>query len=197
MYAILFLIIFSINSYIAIKEYNLKDNKSKILFIFFSLILSLFIIIKSSFIINFCYASVMPLLIINSVIDIKTLTLSKKITFLIYIQGFIGLLIALLFRNIEVSYFFSCILNSILVYLVYLFIAVCSNGKFGGGDVKLIFAIGIFFTFNHFSQIIVYPLIIGTIVGILLMIFKKYKAQDFFALGPCIAITSYILFFIK
>lgn len=200
MQIIAFLILFIVNSFIAIKKENILKNKEIIFFIIISLALSIIILTKSNsnfnIIINTIFASIVPLLIINTVIDIKTLELSKSITALIFLQGFMAILISLILGYTSISIFLSSILNSIALYIIYIAISYFTKGSMGGGDIKLIFALGIFFTLENVSKLVIYPLFIGTLAGIFLIIFKGYKKEDKFAFGPCIIATAYILFLI-
>lgn len=93
------------------------------------------------------------------------------------------------------------IINSVAGMLVgggILFLLALIPGVMGGGDVKLMFALGAFLGVNKILYAIVIAFICASIISILLLIFKVVGRKDHIPFGPFLAIGSFISFlFIK
>ena len=66
----------------------------------------------------------------------------------------------------------------------------------GFGDVKLMGALGLFFGLNSTILISVLAFLLGAIIGIILIIAKKNKANNYIPFGPFIVMATIIKIFV-
>jgi len=80
---------------------------------------------------------------------------------------------------------------------LFLILAILTHGGIGGGDIKLIAALGLWLGIHQLADVITMGLIAGGIGAFLLLKFKHKKRTDTFAYGPYFTITALILLFLK
>ena len=74
-------------------------------------------------------------------------------------------------------------------------LALVTKNGIGGGDIKLIASLGLWFGTEKLFSIVTIGLIFGGIVAVILLIAGKKRRGDFFAYAPYFAFTSiYCLF---
>ena len=74
--------------------------------------------------------------------------------------------------------------------LLFLFLAFISKGSIGGGDIKLIAALGLWLGIKALLTVIIYGSIAGGIVALLLLLLKRIKRKQFLAYGPYFALSA-------
>ena len=74
--------------------------------------------------------------------------------------------------------------------LLFLFLAFISRGAVGGGDIKLIAALGLWLGIKALITVIIYGAIAGGIAALLLLLSKKVKRKQYLAYGPYFAISA-------
>lgn len=74
--------------------------------------------------------------------------------------------------------------------LLFLFLAFISKGAMGGGDIKLIAALGLWLGIKALITVIIYGAIAGGIAALLLLLSKKVKRKQYLAYGPYFAISA-------
>lgn len=79
------------------------------------------------------------------------------------------------------------LITAISLFVGFLLLALLT-GALGGGDIKFMGAIGMFFQYNQIPQLLMYSFFTASIFAIGLMIFKKSKKDDMFAFGPFLII---------
>ncbi|WP_143272103.1 A24 family peptidase [Anaerovibrio sp. JC8] len=79
-------------------------------------------------------------------------------------------------------------------FAVFLLLAVITRGGFGGGDVKLVGAMGLWLGSDLLLVTVIMGIIMGGIMALLLLITKKRSRKDYFPYGPYFAITGMVLF---
>lgn len=110
--------------------------------------------------------------------------------------GFLAIL--MLFQNnfnlFSIAHvFYESILVTLPIFLIYFF----SKGKaMGFGDVKLSLVLGLFFGLWKGLTILYIAFVLGSIVALYLIIFKKKKIKSKIAFGPFIVIGTFCVFFI-
>lgn len=131
---------------------------------------------------NMFFISLMVLL---SIEDIKTRTIPNYYP------------LAILVLSLLTSSVSQVLIGSLTVGGLFLIIAVLSKGKLGGGDVKLIAALGAYLGVIG----AVASIVIGLVVAIITEILVKRNFKDSFPLGPYLAagaaLVSLINFFIN
>ena len=74
--------------------------------------------------------------------------------------------------------------------MFFLFLAFISKGALGGGDIKLISALGLWLGWKSLLSVVLYGAIAGGIAASFLLITKKIKRKQFLAYGPYFALSA-------
>ena len=75
----------------------------------------------------------------------------------------------------------------------FLLLAVLTHGAIGGGDIKLIFVLGLWLGTKQLYTTVLSGLILGGLVALLLLITRQRSRRDFFAYGPWFALPALYL----
>ena len=78
---------------------------------------------------------------------------------------------------------------------IFFLLAILSRGALGGGDVKLIFALG-FWLGEKLLNVVLSGTIFGGLAAVLMILLKKKDRSSYFAYGPYFALTA-IYFLLK
>ena len=74
--------------------------------------------------------------------------------------------------------------------LFFLFLSIVGKGAIGGGDIKLIAALGLWLGVKPLLSVILYGATAGGIAALLLLFTKKVTRKQFFAYGPYFALSG-------
>ncbi|MFT5872943.1 MAG: leader peptidase (prepilin peptidase)/N-methyltransferase [Clostridium sp.] len=129
------------------------------------------------------------ILIVVSFIDIEHQIIPNKIIIF-------TLVIGLLFSFIDNISFMSAVGGMLLGGGLMLLLALVP-GSLGGGDIKLMFVLGIFLGTKGTLFALFLAFIIASIISILLLLFKIKKRKDYIPFGPFLALGSFIAFLLK
>lgn len=88
------------------------------------------------------------------------------------------------------------ILNALVIFLIFYMIKRISKDALGGGDVKLLAALALYFNFYTMLKLVLIASVLAGIYGIVLVYFKKIKLNSEIAYGFFIAMGSYIVMLI-
>ena len=77
--------------------------------------------------------------------------------------------------------------------LSFLLLSVLTRGGIGGGDIKLIAALGLWLGTEALLTIVITGLILGGIAALLLLVTGKKKRNEYFAYGPYFTIVTILL----
>ena len=76
----------------------------------------------------------------------------------------------------------------------FLLLAILTRGALGGGDIKLIAALGIWFGPHNLSNVIAAGSILGGVAALIMLLVNKKDRKSYFAYGPYFTLTAiYIL----
>lgn len=78
----------------------------------------------------------------------------------------------------------SHLISAVALFAIFLILAVVTGGAIGGGDIKLMGALGLFFPYQLIPKILIYGFFPGAVFGLILIILKKKKKEDMIAFGP-------------
>ncbi len=136
------------------------------------------------------YALLSSLLIVISMIDLKLQIIPNGLI----IFGLITGIIFTLFNGFNRE-LFNYLLSFLIGGGIFLIIAIVTQGAMGGGDIKLMAVLGIWFGWKEILIITLFSFIIGAIISIVLMVLKIKGRKDYVPFGPFIAIATFIMIF--
>ena len=73
---------------------------------------------------------------------------------------------------------------------LFLLVALISKGALGGGDIKLITVLGLWFGLDKLFSIVIIGLILGGFAALILLVTKLKERSEYFAYGPYFALTA-------
>ena len=81
---------------------------------------------------------------------------------------------------------------------IFFILMMISKNGLGGGDVKLIFVLGLWFGVDGLTFIILSGTILAGLIALIFLLTKIKNRQDFFAYGPyfCISAIGYLIFYL-
>lgn len=74
--------------------------------------------------------------------------------------------------------------------LLFFLLTVLTKGAIGGGDIKLVAAMGLWFGYQSLLTIIMYGLLAGGTAALLMLIAKQKQRNSYFAYGPYFALSG-------
>ena len=74
--------------------------------------------------------------------------------------------------------------------LLFFLLAVITKGAIGGGDIKLIAAMGLWFGYRSLLIVIMYGLLAGGAAALLMLLTKQKQRKSYFAYGPYFALSG-------
>ena len=77
--------------------------------------------------------------------------------------------------------------------IAFLLLAMLTGGGIGGGDIKLIFVLGLWFGTHKLLAVILLGFFLGGLAALLLLLTGKKKRRDFIAYGPYFAGSAILL----
>lgn len=129
-------------------------------------------------------------LITCTFIDLEHYIIPDKIILPTMIAGFL-LNIVLHFESL-LDYLMGFALGGGIILLI----VILSRGGMGGGDIKLFATVGMFLGLKLTALAMLLAFILGSIAGLILIIFKLKKMKDAIPFGPFIALGSAIAMFV-
>lgn len=137
----------------------------------------------------FKYAVLASLLIVIAVIDLKTQEIPDRLIVF-------GLIAGLLFNlyNIRIN-MVQGLLGFILGGGSFLIIAMVTKGAMGGGDIKLMAVLGLFFGWQLIILIALISFVLGAFISLILITAKIKGRKDYIPFGPFIAAAAVIALF--
>lgn len=157
--------------------------------------------IQDSFIGNLSlikYVILTPMLLSAFVIDYKKQIIPNRLNLTMFE---IGIVIAFLYGISNIAITIDMLLGmlaGIVIFLVIMLIGSLFYGKeaMGLGDIKFIAALGLYFGLANITTISLVAFLIGAISGIILLITKRKKGNEYIPFGPFIVIAAFISIFV-
>ncbi len=144
------------------------------------------------------YSILIPMLLSAFVIDYKHQIIPNRLNLTMFE---IGLIIAFLYGMSNVAITADMLLGMLVgggIFLAITLIGSLIYGKeaLGFGDVKLMGALGLYFGVANILAISAMSFLIGAILGIILIITKIKKSDEYIPFGPFIVIATFISIFV-
>lgn len=146
----------------------------------------------------FVYSIVALMLVVCMFADIKAQIIPNEVNFVGFL---IGLCYAYYKFYVDVLLGLDLLAGTFTGALIFLLIAafaivVYKKEGMGGGDIKLMGMLGLFFGFANIIQIFILSFVIGAIGSITMLATKIKKWDEYIAFGPFIVIAAYITMFV-
>lgn len=144
------------------------------------------------------YALLTPMLLSAFVIDFKYKIIPDRLNLTIFE---VGIVIAFLYGFSNVAITIDLLFGMLTGGAIFAIIALIGGmiyGKeaMGLGDVKFIAALGLYFGLTNIVIISVMSFLLGAIVGIILIVFRVKKSNEYIPFGPFIVISTLICMFL-
>lgn len=144
------------------------------------------------------FAILIPMLIIAFIVDYKIQIIPNRLNLTMFE---VGLVFTFILGITNINMATNLLLGMLAGGGIFLVIALLGGliaGKeaMGFGDVKLMGALGLFFGLNSTILISVLAFLLGAIIGIILIIAKKNKANNYIPFGPFIVMATIIKIFV-
>ena len=129
---------------------------------------------------------VFAILIVISVIDIKTMEISDGCNFVLIILGLLRVFI------LELNLYEHVFYAGLVALIIWMINRI--KLSFGDGDIKLLFSLGLYLGDKVFI-VLLFSIFFGSIYGLYLLIMKKANKNTIFPFGPFIALASFVYIF--
>ena len=144
------------------------------------------------------YIILTPMLLSALVIDYKKQIIPNRLNLTMFETGIV---IAFLFGISNIAITIDMLLGMVGGILIFLIISLIGGlfygkGAMGLGDIKFIGALGLYFGFANITVISILAFLIGAIVGVILLITKRKKTDEYMSFGPFIVIAAFISIFV-
>ena len=113
----------------------------------------------------------------------------------------IGLVTAFLYGISNIAITIDMLLGMVVGVVIFLIISLIGSlfygkGAMGLGDIKFIGALGLYFGVANITVISIIAFLIGAITGIVLLLCKRKKTDEYMPFGPFIVISAFISIFV-
>jgi leader peptidase (prepilin peptidase)/N-methyltransferase len=173
------------------KDFKIDFKYSVILLIIFEAIM----FFLGNTYISYIYSILVATLMIVFSIDYRFQLIPDEVHVVIGILGLINLFMNL---NLWLTYLIGMVIGAGIFYgLSLLAVIIFKKEGMGFGDVKLMAALGFLFGIKNILVITLVSFFIGSIIGGLLLIINRKKADSYMPFGPFIVIATIIVIFIN
>lgn len=138
------------------------------------------------------FAALTAVLIVVTMVDYDHQIIPDRFIVIIAILGLCYLFAVRFWQAGSVAVLDSiigCLLGGGLFFLI----AVVSKGGMGGGDIKLVAALGLWFGWKQLLLLIVLSFVLGAIISVFLLLRHKKTGKDGIPFGPFIALAAYLV----
>lgn len=144
--------------------------------------------------ISYIYAILVATLMIVFSIDFRFQLIPDEAHVVILLLGIINLIINL---NLWYQYIIGAVIGGFIFYgLSLLSVLLFKKEGMGFGDVKLMAALGFLFGIKNILVITLVSFFFGAIIGSILLILNRKKADSYIPFGPFIVIATIIIIFV-
>lgn len=177
----------------------LKNEKPKYIYMVATALLYVGILYIYGFQIKtLAYLALIPMLICAFAIDYRLKIIPNRLNLTIFE---VGLVFTFIEGIINVNIAIDMLLGMVVGAGIFLFITLVGGliaGKeaMGFGDVKLMGALGLFFGWRTIIIISLIAFLLGAIIGVILVICRRKKGEEYIPFGPFIVIATIIAMFV-
>ena len=186
------------------KEYKMNFKPNYILMAITAVIYIILVYvygIQKNFIENLSlikYLILTPMLLSAFVIDYRLQIIPNRLNLTMFE---VGIVIAFLYGTSNVAITIDMLLGMLVgggIFLAITLIGALIYGKeaMGLGDVKLMGALGLYFGLTNIVIISIIAFLLGAIIGVILIVSKIKKSDEYIPFGPFIVIATFISIFV-
>lgn len=143
---------------------------------------------------NFCLAITViifvVILLIITIVDLNKMEIPNTLVIVVFVLGIISIF------TMPGTSLPSRILGMFVVSVPLLLITILVPGAFGGGDIKLMAACGLFLGTKLTLLSFAFAVLTGGLYGIWLLVMKKKSGKEHFAFGPFLCLGMAVALFI-
>lgn len=175
-----------------------KSNSPKYMYMIITAILYLGILYLNGIgIATLEYMILIPMLICVFVIDYKQKIIPNRLNLSIFEVGLVFTFIQGVTNvNIAIDRLLGmCVGGGIFLFITFVASLITGKEAMGFGDVKLMGGLGLFFGWRTIIIVSLIAFLLGAIIGIILMIAKKKKSEEYMPFGPFIVISTLVAIF--
>lgn len=129
-----------------------------------------------------CYLALLS----AAVIDLKTKTIPNIIPLLLTVSRVLIIILEFLLTNDAMSYLTGSLIGGFVCFLILTIASKMSKGGIGGGDIKLLSAMGFMCGLQEVLYTMVLAMLLCIVVSAILMLMKKLTTKGFLPFGPFI-----------
>lgn len=177
----------------------LKNEKPKYIYMIVTSLLFVTTLYLYGFqIMTLAYLILIPMLICAFVIDYKLKIIPNRLNLTIFEVGLIFTFIqGIININIAIDMLLGMLTGAgIFLFITFVGGLIAGKEAMGFGDVKLMGALGLFFGWRTIIIVSLIAFLLGAIIGIILMICKRKKGEEYIPFGPFIVIATIIAIFV-
>ncbi|MDW7672180.1 MAG: A24 family peptidase [Bacillota bacterium] len=154
-------------------------------------ILLLLVYLETGLTIDFVFLAVLTAtLVVMTFIDVDHQIIPDGLVIFLFGVGFLNKVSSLVLN--QPAYWLNSIWGLLLGGGFFLLIAVVSNGGMGGGDIKLMAALGFWFGWQGILMVMFLAFIIGGVAAVGFLIARKKGRKEMLPFGPFIALGTYL-----
>lgn len=139
-----------------------------------------------------CFTVMTAILIVITMIDFDLQIIPDRLIIALGILGAVYLFIVQ-YPQYGARILYNSAIGFILGGSFFLMVAIVSNGGMGGGDIKLMAVLGLWFGWQKLLVLMLVTFISGAFISIILLLLKLKKMKDGIPFGPFIALAAYIV----
>ncbi len=144
------------------------------------------------------FAILSPMLMSALIIDYKEKIIPNRLNLTIFEVGLVYTFIeGIVNINVAINMLLGMVAGAGIFLLITLIGGLIAGKEaMGFGDVKLMGALGLFFGWQTIIIISLMAFLMGAIIGVALIIFKKKSSDDYMPFGPFIVVATFIAMFV-
>lgn len=140
----------------------------------------------------FMFATLTTILIVIAMVDIDLQLIPDGFNLTVAALG-VFYLLGVRMHQVGFSALLDGIMGSALGAGLFLLISVISKGGMGGGDIKLVAALGLWFGWKGLLLLLFIAFVVGAIVSVLLLLLRRKGRKDGIPFGPFLAFAAYLV----
>lgn len=144
------------------------------------------------------YIILTPMLLSALVIDFKLKIIPNRLNLSIFEVGLVYTFLEGIYNiNVAVDMLLGmCVGAGIFLFITLVGGLIAGKEAMGFGDVKLMGALGLFYGWRTIIIVSLIAFLLGAIIGIILIVAKKKKSDEYIPFGPFIVIAAFIAIFV-